>query len=42
MTVIGCITAAIALIAAVTAVLSYFDKKKEDEELEEYLEGAIQ
>ena len=42
LTIIGCITAIVAVAAAAFAVLSYFDKKKEDAELEEYLEGAIQ
>lgn len=42
LTVIGCITAIVAIAAAAFAVLSYFDKKKEDAELEEYLEGSIQ
>ena len=39
LTIIGCITAAVAVIAAAFAVFSYFDKKRQDEELEEYLEG---
>lgn len=42
LTIIGCITAIIGAAAAVVAVLSYFDKKKQDAELEEYLEGSIQ
>lgn len=42
LTIIGCITAAVAVIAAAFAVFSYFDKKRQDEELEEYLEGSIQ
>ncbi len=42
LTIIGCITAAVAIIAAAFAVFSYFDKKKQDAELEEYLEGSIQ
>ena len=42
LTIIGCITAIVAVVAAAFAVFSYFDKKKQDAELEEYLEGAIQ
>ena len=42
LTIIGCITAIVAVVAAAFAVFSYFDKKKQDTELEEYLEGAIQ
>lgn len=42
LTVIGCVTAILGAVTAVVAVLSYFDKKKQDEELEEYLEGSIQ
>ncbi len=41
-TIIGCITAVVASIVAAAAVLNYFDKKKQDAELEAYLEGAIQ
>lgn len=41
-TIIGCITAIVASIVAAAAVLNYFDKKKQDAELEAYLEGAIQ
>ena len=39
LTIIGCITAAVAV---VTAVLNYFKEKKENAELEAYLEGSIQ
>ena len=42
LTIIGCITAIVAVVAAAFAVFSYFDKKKQDAELEEYLEVAIQ
>ena len=42
LTIIGCITAIVAVVAAAFAVFSYFDKKNQDAELEEYLEGAIQ
>ena len=42
LTIIGCITAIVAVVAAAFAVFSYFDKKKQDAELEEYLGGAIQ
>lgn len=42
LTIIGCITAIVAVVAAAFAVFSYFEKKKQDAELEEYLEGAIQ
>ena len=42
LTIIGCITAIVAVVAAAFAVFSYFVKKKQDAELEEYLEGAIQ
>lgn len=42
LTIFGCITAIVAVVAAAFAVFSYFDKKKQDAELEEYLEGAIQ
>ena len=31
-----------AIVGCITAVLNYFEKKKQDAELEEYLEGAIQ
>lgn len=41
-TIIGCITAIVASIVAAAAVLNYFEKKKQDAELEEYLEAAIQ
>ena len=41
-TIIGCITAIVAPIVAAAAVLNYFEKKKQDAELEEYLEAAIQ
>ena len=40
--IVGCITAVVAAIVAAAAVLNYFEKKKQDAELEEYLEGAIQ
>ena len=40
--IIGCVTAVIAAIVAVAAVLNHLEKKKEDAELEEYLEAAIQ
>ena len=42
LTIIGCITAIVGVVAAAFAVLSYFDKKKEDAELEADLEGSIQ
>ena len=42
LTIIGCITAIVAVVAAALAVFSYFDKQKHDAELEEYLEGASQ
>ena len=38
LTIIGCITAAV----AVVTVLNYFKEKKENAELEAYLEGSIQ
>lgn len=41
-TIVGSITAIVAAIVAAAAVLNYFDKKKQDAELEAYLEGAIQ
>ncbi len=41
-TIIGCITAIVASIVAAAAVLNYFEKKRQDAELEEYLEGVIQ
>ena len=40
LTIIGCITAAVA--TAAFAVLNYFKEKKENAELEAYLEGSIQ
>lgn len=40
--IIGCVTAVVAAIVAAAAVLNYFEKKKQDAELEEYLEGSIQ
>ena len=39
LTIIGCITAAVAVVTAAFAVLNYF---KENAELEAYLEGSIQ
>ena len=38
----GCITAAVAVVTAAFAVLNYFKEKKENAELEAYLEGSIQ
>ena len=40
LTIIGCITAAV--VTAAFAVLNYFKEKKENAELEAYLEGSIQ
>ena len=40
--IIGCLTAILALAASVAAVLVFLNKQREDEELERYLEGAIQ
>lgn len=42
LTIIGCITAAVAVVTAAFAVLNYFKEKKENAELEAYLEGSIQ
>ncbi len=40
---IGLVTTVAAVITAVTAVLLYLDhKKREEDEMERYLEGAIQ
>ena len=36
------IVAAVAAVAALSAVLLYLDKKKDDEELEHYLDCSIQ
>ena len=41
LTIIGCITAAVAVVTAAFAVLNYFKEKKENAELEAYLEGSI-
>ena len=41
LTIIGCITAAVAVVTAAFAVLNYFKEKKENAELEAYLEGQI-
>ena len=38
LTIIGCITAAVAVVTAAFAVLNYFKEKKENAELEAYLE----
>lgn len=38
----GIVLAATAIFAAVTAVLVYMDKKKEEEDLEHYLDYSIQ
>ena len=40
LTIIGCITAAVAVVTAAFAVLNYFKEKKENAELEAYLEGS--
>lgn len=40
--IIGCVTAILALAASVAAVLAFLTKQREDEELEQYLECAIQ
>ena len=40
LTIIGCI--AVAVVTAAFAVLNYFKEKKENAELEAYLEGSIQ
>ena len=37
LTIIGCITAAVAVVTAAFAVLNYFKEKKENAELEAYL-----
>ena len=42
LTIIGCITAAVAVVTAAFAVLNYFKEKKDNAELEAYLEGSIQ
>ena len=39
---LGVVDAVAALVAAVTALLLYLDKKKDDEELEHYLDCSIQ
>jgi hypothetical protein len=39
---IGMIAAVAAVVAAVSAVLLYLDRKKDDEELEHYLDCSIQ
>lgn len=39
---LGVVAAVAALVAAVTALLVYLDKKKDDEELEHYLDCSIQ
>lgn len=39
---IGILAAAAALMASVTALLLYLDRKREDEELEHYLDCSIQ
>lgn len=41
-TLVGVIAAIAAIVAAVSAVLLYLDKKKEDEDLEHYLDCSIQ
>ena len=40
--IIGILTTVLALFATVATVLSVLNRRKEDAELEEYLEGAIQ
>ncbi len=39
---IGIVAAMAAVVAALSAVLLYLDKKKDDEELEHYLDCSIQ
>lgn len=39
---IGIVAAVAAVVAAISAFLLYLDKKKEDEELEHYLDCSIQ
>ncbi len=39
---IGIVAAVAAVVAALTAVLLYLDKKRDDEELEHYLDCSIQ
>lgn len=39
---VGIIAAVAAVVAALSAVLIYLDKKKDDEELERYLDCSIQ
>ena len=39
---IGLVAAVAALVAALSALLFYFDKKRDDEELEHYLDCSIQ
>lgn len=39
---IGMIAAVAAIVAAVSALLLYLDRKKDDEELEHYLDCSIQ
>lgn len=38
----GVLFALVAIVATVSAALIYFDKKKDDEELEHYLDCSIQ
>ncbi len=40
--IIGIITTVLAMAATIAAVLTVLNRQKEDAELEEYLEGAIQ
>ena len=42
LTILGCITSSVAVFTAAFAVLNYFKEKKENAELEAYLEGSIQ
>jgi hypothetical protein len=39
---IGLISAVAAIVAALAAVLLYLDRKKDNEEMDRYLEGVIQ
>ena len=40
--ILGAVMAVVAVVASITALMLYLDKKKSDEELEEYLDCSIQ
>ena len=42
LTVLSVILGAVAVVTSVMAILLYFDKKRDEEELERYLEDSIQ